>query len=160
MVSSNSASITASASLISSNSATISDHTLEIAANASGISSNAAGIALNSDLISANSFGIAANRQAIDINAAGIAANTAGIQNVREGSTAIASIPDLYLGTNETWSVAGGFSAYNDGFGGTEVGFGGGVQFRAKKTNKWSVGLAGARSGRATVGRVQLRIGG
>lgn len=72
----------------------------------------------------------------------------------------MASIPDLYLGSDETWSIAGGLALYDDGFGGSETGFGGGVQIRSSTSDKWSVGLSGALSGDAGVVRLQGRIGG
>ena len=107
-----------------------------------------------------NAAGIDLNRRGVALNAIAISDNFEAIQGVREGSAALASIPDLYLGTDETWSVAGGVALYDDGYGGSEVGFGGGIQVRNKTSDKWSVGLSGSISGEAAVVRVQGRIGG
>ena len=57
-------------------------------------------------------------------------------------------------------TVAGGLSLYDDGFGGSETGFGGGVQFRSSTSDSWSVGAAGSVAGGAYSVRVQARIGG
>jgi len=89
-----------------------------------------------------------------------IGENTEAIDDLRNGTAAIASIPDLFLTTDETWSVAGGIAAFDDGFGSVEVGFGGGVQVRSSTSDKWSVGVAGAVSGGAGAIRLQGRIGG
>ena len=96
----------------------------------------------------------------IDTNAAAIALNSAAIAELREGNAAIAALPDLYLNADETWTLAGGLSLYDDGFGGSEVGFGGGVQFRGSTSDAWSVGLVGSASGGTYSGRVQARFGG
>ncbi len=69
------------------------------------------------------------------------------ISSLRDGTAALASVPDLYLGTNETWSLAGGFALYDDGFGAAETGFGGGIQIRSSAEDPWSVGVSGALSG-------------
>lgn len=114
----------------------------------------------NSVLIATNAAGISANKSAIDGNTFAIGLNTEAINGLRDGAAAIASIPDLYLGSDERWSISGGFAHYNDGYGGTETGFGGGLQIRNKTSDKWSVGVSGALSGEATVVRVQGRIGG
>jgi len=107
-----------------------------------------------------NAADIDFNKRGIALNAAAITANADAIQDVREGSAALASIPDLYLGTDETWSIAGGLALYDDGYGGSEVGFGGGIQMRNKTSDKWSVGVSASLSGEAAVVRVQGRIGG
>lgn len=128
--------------------------------NASNIAVNTANIAANSERISGNALAIASNTTAIQANSDAILGNTQAINDLRNGSAALASIPDLYLGSDETWSIAGGLALYDDGFGGTETGFGGGIQMRSSKSDKWSVGLSGALSGDAGVVRLQGRIGG
>ena len=101
------------------------------------------------------------NFAGISANSALILGNTAAINDLRSGMAALASIPDLYLQGDETWTAAGGFSAYDDGFGGVKYGFGGGAQFRiGGKGSHVSGGVAGAVSGGTYTARVQLRIGG
>ena len=72
----------------------------------------------------------------------------------------MAALPDIYLNADEKWAVAGGVSVYDDGFGGSEVGFGGGLQFRGNTSDPWSVGIVGSVSGGTYSGRLQARIGG
>ena len=129
------------------------------AAYTSDIVANRASIATNANNILVNSAAIDINTRNTQLNAAAISANAAGLQDVREGSAALASIPDLYLGSGETWSISGGVASYDDGFGGNEFGFGGGIQLRGKASDKWSVGLAGALSGESSIVRIQARIG-
>ena len=131
-----------------------------VAANTAGIATNAVGIATNANNIATNSNEIDINRTNTQLNAAAISTVSEGLQDVREGTSAIASIPDLYLGSDETWSIAGGVSLYDDGYGGSEVGFGGGIQMRGNTSDNWSMGLSGALSGDAAVVRLQARIGG
>jgi len=128
--------------------------------NSGLIQDNAASILANSGFIATNTQGIATNASNIGFNAAAIGLNREAINSLRDGSAAIAAMPDLYLGSDETWSIAGGFSLYDDGFGGTETGFAGGLQIRLSTTDKWSVGVAGALSGAAATVRLQGRIGG
>jgi len=64
------------------------------------------------------------------------------------------------LGSDETWALAGGIAGYDDGFGGTEAGFGAAFDFRPSKTSNFTFGLAGATSGGTYAVRVQGRIGG
>ncbi len=128
--------------------------------NASNIAVNTANISANSERISGNAIAIASNTTAIQANSEAILGNTQAINDLRNGSAALASIPDLYLGSDETWSIAGGLALYDDGYGGSETGFGGGIQMRGSKSDKWSVGLSGALSGDAAVVRLQGRIGG
>lgn len=128
--------------------------------NASNIAVNTANISANSERISGNALAIASNTTAIQANSDAILGNTQAINDLRNGSAALASIPDLYLGSDETWSIAGGLALYDDGFGGSETGFGGGIQMRSSKSDKWSVGISGALSGDAGVVRLQGRIGG
>ena len=121
-------------------------------------------IASNSTAIGLNSAGILSNTNLIGANSSAIGLNTEAIGSLRDGSAALASIPDLYpdlyLQTDETWSVSGGLALYDDGFGGTETGFGGGIQIRNSTEAPWSGGLTGAVSGDAAVVRLQGRIGG
>jgi len=57
--------------------------------------------------------------------------------------------------------VAGGLAGYDDGFGGVEYGFGGGVQIRlGDKSSHASFGIAAAVSGSTYTARIQARIGG
>ena len=100
------------------------------------------------------------NANNIAINSAQINLNREGLSEVREGLAAVASVPDLYLTADETWTVAGGVALYDDGFGGSETGFGGGVQWRSGTSDNWSVGAAGSVAGGAYSVRVQARIGG
>ena len=125
------------------------------------------GINRNTELIEAsaldiltNSNAIAQNSLAIQQNLDLIVTNRAAISETREGIAAIAAIPDLYLTRDETWTAAGGLSLYDDGFGGTETGFGGGVQIRSSKEDPWSVGIAGALTPNTVSVRLQARIGG
>jgi len=92
-----------------------------IAANsivAETVEVNAANIAVNTANIAGNTLAIASNTTAIQANSSAIQANTTAINEIRNGSAAIASLPDLYLGSDETWSIAGGLALYDDGFGG------------------------------------------
>ena len=73
---------------------------------------------------------------------------------------AFAAIPDLYLQSNETWTVAGGISGYDDGYGGVEYGFGGGVQFRSSAQDNWSLGASLGTAQDSVSFRIQGRIGG
>ena len=125
------------------------------------------GINRNTELIEAsaldiltNSNAIAQNSLSIQQNLDFIAINQAAISETREGLAAIAAIPDLYLRSDETWSVAGGFSLYDDGSGGSETGFGGGVQIRSSTEDPWSVGIAGAFTSNTGSVRLQARFGG
>ena len=131
-----------------------------IAANSLNIAQNTSNIAFNRGLIDSNSAAISFNSQAIGANAQAIGINTGAISTIREGNAAIAAIPDLYLSRDETWSIAGGLSAYDDGFGGVETGFGGGIQIRSKPSDNWSFGLAGGLTPNTQTIRVQARIGG
>ena len=117
------------------------------------IEASAVDILNNSNAIAQNSLGIQAN---LDL----IAINRSAISETREGLAAIAAIPDLYLTSDETWTAAGGFSLYDDGFGGNETGFGGGFQIRSSKNDPWSIGVAGALTPNTYSVRVQARIGG
>ena len=119
----------------------------------SGVSQNSAAIALNSDLISVNTT-------AIGQNTAAIALNSGAISELREGTASLASIPDLYLNKDETWTIAGGLGAYDDGYGGAEVAFGGGLQLRSSTEDRWSVGVAAGLSKNTQVVRLQARFGG
>ena len=110
--------------------------------------------------LSANSAAISLNTQAIGLNTKAINSNTDAINGLRDGASALAAIPDLYLGADETWSISGGLAGYDDGFGSIQVGFGGGLQIRGSTSDNWSVGIAGAASGGAGVIRLQGRIGG
>ena len=121
---------------------------------------NATSILANSQGVALNSANIVANRGLIGINTAAIELNTQAISSIREGNASIAAIPDLYLQGNETWTIAGGVSAYDDGFGGVETGFGGGIQLRSKPSDNWSLGFATAITPNTQVVRVQARIGG
>ena len=156
----------------------ISDNRTDINTNTAGVSENRTAIETNNASINSSigiintninnlALGVNANNQAISLNAsniatnnANIALNRAGLSDVREGLAAVASVPDLYLNVNETWTAAGGVSLYDDGFGGSETGFGGGVQFRSSTEDNWSVGAAGSVAGGAYSVRVQARIGG
>lgn len=135
--------------------------------NTQGISQNSQGIALNTAQIGTNTAGIASNLSAIqnnlsliNFNTNAIGINTAAISEIREGNAAIASIPDLYLTADETWTIAGGVSLYDDGFGGSETGFGGGFQVRSSNKDKWSIGVAAGLTPNTQVVRVQGRFGG
>lgn len=121
---------------------------------------NASRILANSQRINLNSANIAANRSLIDFNSAAIGINAQAISSLREGNASIAAIPDLYLQANETWTIAGGLSAYDDGFGGVETGFGGGFQVRSKPSDTWSFGVAAGITPDTRVVRIQGRIGG
>ena len=121
---------------------------------------NSAGIAANRLGLSSNSAAIRLNTEAIGLNAKAINSNTDAIDSLRDGASALAAIPDLYLGNDETWSIAGGIAGYDDGFGRVQVGFGGGIQLRGSTSDNWSVGVAGAVSGGAGAIRLQGRIGG
>ena len=124
------------------------------------IEASAVDVLNNTNAIGSNTAAIGVNAAAIGVNAAAIALNTEGINDLRDGAAALASLPDLYLNSDETWSIAGGFSVYDDGFGGTETGFGGGIQLRSSTSDKWSVGVTGAFSGSASAVRLQARLGG
>ena len=89
-----------------------------------------------------------------------ISTNREAISQIRDGSAALASIPDLYMTRDETWALAGGVALYDDGFGGARTGFGGGLQMRSSTSDKWSVGIAAGITPKANVVRVQGRIGG
>ena len=156
-VATNAAAISTVSTGVTTNTAGIATNVTNITANTSGVSTNAAGITSNVSAISLNTTGIAANNTAILLNTAGvntnktaitanlgfILGNTAAINELREGTAALASIPDLYLQANETWTAAGGLAGYDDGYGGVEYGFGGGAQFRiGDKYNHTSVGIA------------------
>jgi len=124
------------------------------------INTNASGIALNSTTIANNALGIDTNRAAIALNAAVLGNALEAIDDIRSGSAAIAAIPDLYLQSDDTWRISGGISAYDDGFGGLETGFGGGIQLRGKPSDPWAVGVVGAFSGNTSVMRIQGTFGG
>ena len=124
------------------------------------IEASAVDVLNNTNAIGSNTAAIGGNTAAIGVNAASIALNTEGINDLRDGAAALASLPDLYLNSDETWNIAGGFSVYDDGFGGTETGFGGGIQLRSSTSDKWSVGVTGAFSGSASAVRFQARLGG
>ena len=138
----------------------INRNSTSIAANSLNIAQNTSNIAFNRGLIDSNSAAIGFNSQAIGANAQAIGINTGAISTIREGNAAITAIPDLYLSRDETWSIAGGLSAYDDGFGGVETGFGGGIQIRSKPSDNWSFGLAGGLTPNTQTVRVQARIGG
>lgn len=138
-----------------------------ISANATAISSNSNNISVlqtmtanNASAIGVNASNIANNSALIGVNTAAIGVNDARITELRMGMAAVTAIPDLYMNANETWTVAGGISLYDDGFGGSETGFGGGVQFRSSTSDNWSVGAAGSVAGGTYSVRVQARIGG
>lgn len=144
----------------------ISQNSQGIALNTSQIGTNTQGIALNTAQIGTNTAGIASNLSAIqnnlsliNFNTNAIGINTAAISEIREGNAAIASIPDLYLTADETWTIAGGVSLYDDGFGGSETGFGGGFQVRSSNKDKWSIGVAAGLTPNTQVVRVQGRFG-
>ena len=121
--------------------------------------SNRTAIGVNSNNILSNSIAIQANTTDIARNSLSINANTAGINGLREGLSAIAALPNLYLNSNENFTIAGGLNLYDDGFGSSEIGFRGGIQFRQSTSDKWSVGVrGGVSSGSYTVG-IQGRIG-
>ena len=128
--------------------------------NTSNIAANLNAINLNAGDILANSGLIANNTTAIGVNTAAIGTNSNAINSLRNGTAAVSSLPDLYLLSDETWTIAGGVSAYDDGFGNAQIGFGGGVQLRGSTSDKWSVGVVGAVSGDVGVVRLQGRIGG
>ena len=110
-------------------------------------------------ITTANTNEIGINKAAIARNSEAIGQTLAAIEQLRSGSAALASIPDLYLNANETWSIAGGLATYDDGYGGAETSFGGGLQYRRSTSDRWSIGVAGAVSGDVTILRVQGRIG-
>ena len=141
-------------------SATTAANSAAIAVNNQNTIDNVRAINFNTASINANTVGIGNNSAAIANNTARLNFNDERITEVREGLAAIASVPDLYLNVNETWTAAGGVSLYDDGAGGSETGFGGGVQFRSSTEDNWSVGAAGSVSGGAYSVRVQARIGG
>ena len=115
----------------------------------------------NSDAIAVNSASIASNLGLINANSAAIALNSSAISELREGLAATAAIPTTGgLGADETWAIAGGLSGYDDGFGGTEVGFGAAFDFRPSTDSNFTLGLAGATSGGTYAVRAQARIGG
>ena len=85
--------------------------------------------------------------------------NSAAISESREGIAGVAAIPDLYLMSDERMVIAGGLSLYDDGFGGSETGFGGGLQMRGSSQDRWAVGVAGAITPNTYTVRVQGRLG-
>jgi len=156
------------------NTANIATNVTNIATNATAIATNVnsitslqtnvnnlgTAVGSNSAAIGVNAGKIANNSALIGVNAAAIGVNDSRISELRSGMAALASVPDLYLTNDETWTVAGGISMYDDGYGGAETGFGGGVQFRSSTSDNWSVGAAGSVAGGAYSLRVQARIGG
>ena len=114
----------------------------------------------NQSAINLNAGAISDNRSLIGLNSASININSAAISELRSGNAALAAIPDLYLNNDETWTLAGGISAYDDGAGGSEVGFGGGLQVRSKASDPWAIGVAGTFAGDVVALRLQGRIGG
>ena len=128
------------------------NHNLQIRENTTDIASLIG-------ITTANTNEIGINKAAIARNSEAIGQTLAAIEQLRSGSAALASIPDLYLNANETWSIAGGLATYDDGYGGAETSFGGGLQYRRSTSDRWSIGVAGAVSGDVTILRVQGRIG-
>lgn len=157
------------------NSAAIADNTATIITNVSGISTNRQAIAVNTRTVATYSSAISANTSAIIMNTSGVSQNkgdisrnlnlimqnTGMIKELRHGRAALAAMPDLYLQMDESWATSGGISAYDDGFGGIEYGFGGGVQLRlGDEASHMSFGLLGSVSGDTQAVRLQLRLGG
>lgn len=110
--------------------------------------------------VSTNAGAIAVNGGLIAGNTTAIGVNAAGINALREGAAASAALPDMYLQADETWTVAGGLAQTDDGYGGSETGFGGGFQWRSDTSDDWSIGLVGGIAGDAYSVRLQARIGG
>ncbi|VAV99789.1 hypothetical protein MNBD_ALPHA05-282, partial [hydrothermal vent metagenome] len=116
---------------------------------------------VNANMIAIAALGVGVGPDPqIALNMADIATNAAAISELREGMASLASLPDLYLQADESWTAAGGLAAYDDGYGGTKWGFGGGAQFRLGSRRHTSVGIAAATSGSTYTARAQFRIGG
>ena len=128
-----------------------------IATNATGIASNAGRIIVNSNRIGTNATNIASNLTLLNANTASIGENTtlilqntAGLEKATKGIAGVASMPDMFLNSDETLAVSGGV-----GFFGSEIGLGATVAQRLDKN--WSFGASIAVSGDTAAGKLQAR---
>ena len=124
------------------------------------INTNAAGVASNLGRINTNSTNIAGNLSLIGTNATNIASNNAlilsnitNIDHLRSGIAAAMALPDMYLNSDETYSIAGGVGFYE---GKTAVAAG--ISFRAGEHLSFGASITG--NGDEVGGKLQARWGG
>ncbi|MGB6229891.1 MAG: hypothetical protein WBF53_07165, partial [Litorimonas sp.] len=114
------------------------------------VSANTAAVAANRVSIATNSGRIDQAFLRIAENSNGILANSAAIRDLESGLAAVAALPDMYLGRDESFAASGGAAVFGD-----EIGVGATLAIRGN--DRWSFGASAAIGGDEATGKVQVR---
>jgi len=120
--------------------------------NTEDISANSAAIFLNELSIANNAQRLDVFEQQMESIYGSVSNNKRSINNLEKGLAAIASMPDLYLDNDETFSATASLGAYGD-----EYGFGTAVAIRGN--DYWTFGLTTGYSGGKGSGKLSARVG-